>query len=164
MIVVSDTSPITNLAAIGQLDLLQGLYTHIIIPVAVYDEMVNVEKPVPGAVEVQTLSWIQTQAVADQQQVIAIQESEENIDMGEAEAIALALELKADLLLMDEHRGRIVATSYGLQVTGLLGVLVQAKQNNLIQIVKPLVDQLIEQADFRVSDELYTTILQIAGE
>jgi uncharacterized protein len=164
VIVVSDTSPITNLAAIGQLDLLQGLYTHIIIPVAVYDEMVNVEKPVPGAVEVQTLSWIQTQAVADQQQVIAIQESEENIDMGEAEAIALALELKADLLLMDEHRGRIVATSYGLQVTGLLGVLVQAKQNNLIQIVKPLVDQLIEQADFRVSDELYTTILQIAGE
>lgn len=65
---------------------------------------------------------------------------------------------------MDEPRGRIVATSYGLQVTGLLGVLVQAKRNNLIQIVKPLVNQLIEQADFRVSDELYTTILQIAGE
>jgi predicted nucleic acid-binding protein len=164
VIVVSDTSPITNLTAIGQLDLLQGLYTQIIIPVAVYDEMVNVGKPVPGAVEVQTLSWIQTQAVADQQQVIAIQESEENIDMGEAEAIALALELKADLLLMDERRGRIVATSYGLQVTGLLGVLVQAKRNNLIQIVKPLVDQLIEQADFRVSDDLYTTILKIAGE
>jgi predicted nucleic acid-binding protein len=64
MIIVSDTSPITNLAAIGQLDLLQGLYTRIIIPVAVYDEMVNVGKPVPGAVEVQTLSWIQTQAVS----------------------------------------------------------------------------------------------------
>ena len=51
MIVVSDTSPITNLAAIGQLDLLQRLYTSIIIPVAVYDEMVNVGKPVPGAME-----------------------------------------------------------------------------------------------------------------
>lgn len=164
MIVVSDTSPITNLAAIGQLDLLQRLYTSIIIPVAVYDEMVNVGKSVPGATEVKTLPWIQTQAVADQQRVITIQESEENIDLGEAEAIALALELKADLLLMDERRGRIVATSYGLQVTGLLGVLVQAKRNNLIQIVKPLLDQLIEQADFRVSDELYTTILQIAGE
>jgi uncharacterized protein len=164
VIVVSDTSPITNLAAIGQLDLLQGLYTRIIIPVAVYDEMVNVGKPVPGGVEVQTLSWIQTQVVADQQRVITIQESEENIDLGEAEAIALALELKADLLLIDERRGRIVATSYGLPVTGLLGVLVQAKQNNLIKAVKPLVDQLIEQADFRVSNELYTTILQIAGE
>lgn len=164
MIVVSDTSPITNLAAIGQLDLLQGLYTRIIIPVAVYNEMVNVGKSVPGATEVQTLPWIQTQAVADQQRVITIQESEENIDLGEAEAIALALEVKADLLLMDERRGRIVATSYGLQVTGLLGVLVQAKRNNLIQIIKPLVDQLIEQADFRVSEQLYATILQIADE
>jgi uncharacterized protein len=164
VIVVSDTSPITNLAAIGQLDLLQGLYTHIMIPVAVYDEMVGVGKSVPGATEVKTLSWIQTQAVADRQRAIAIRESEENIDLGEAEAIALALELKAKLLLMDERRGRILATSYGLQVTGLLGVLVQAKQNSLIQSVKPLVHRLIEQADFRVSEQLYATILQLAGE
>lgn len=164
MIVVSDTSPITNLAAIGQLDLLQRLYTRIIIPVAVYDEMVNVGKPVPGATEVRTLSWIQTQAVADRQRVNTIRESEENIDLGEAEAIILALEIKTDLLLMDERRGRLVATSYGLQVTGLLGVLVQAKRNSLIQSVKPLLDQLIDQADFRVSDQLYTTILQIANE
>ena len=164
MIVVSDTSPITNLAAIGQLDLLQRLYTHIIIPAAVYNEMVAVDKLVPGAIEVQTLPWIQTQTVTDLQRVIIIQESQENIDLGEAEAIALALGLRADLLLMDERRGRIVATDYGLQVTGLLGVLVQAKRNNLIQIVKPLIDQLIEQADFRVSNQLYTAILQIAGE
>lgn len=164
MIVVSDTSPITNLAAIAQLDLLQKLYTRIIIPVAVYNEMVNIGKLVPGSTEVQTLPWIQTQAVVDQQQVITIQESEENIDLGEAEAIALALELRADLLLMDERRGRLVATSYSLQVTGLLGVLVQAKQNHLIQSVKSLLDPLIEQADFRVSDQLYTTILQIADE
>lgn len=93
-----------------------------------------------------------------------IQESQENIDWGEAEAIALALELKADLLVMDERRGRAVATSYGLQVTGLLGVLLQAKRNNLIPAIKPLLDQLIEQADFRVSSQLYTTILQSAGE
>jgi predicted nucleic acid-binding protein len=152
------------LAAISQLDLLQKLYTRIIIPVAVYDEMVNIGKPVPGAIEVQTLSWIQTQAVADRQRVIKIQESEENIDLGEAEAIALALDLKADLLLMDERRGRLVATSYGLQVTGLLGMLLQAKQNNLIKIVKPVIDRLIEQADFRVSSQLYSAILEIANE
>jgi uncharacterized protein len=122
MIVVSDTSPITNLAAIGQLDLLQKLYTQIVIPTAVYNEMVGVNKLVPGAVEVQTLPWIQTQAIADLQQVRIIQESQENIDLGEAEAIPLALEMKANLLLMDERRGRAVAASYGLQVTGLLGV------------------------------------------
>ncbi len=96
--------------------------------------------------------------------ISVIQESQENIDWGEAEAIALALELKADLLVMDERRGRAVATSYGLQVTGLLGVLLQAKRNNLIPAIKPLLDQLIEQADFRVSSQLYTTILQSAGE
>jgi hypothetical protein len=164
VIVVSDTSPITNLAAIAQLDLLQQLYTSLIIPTAVYNEMVEVDKVVPGAVEVQTLSWIQTQAVADAQRVTDLQTSQENIDLGEAEAIILAVELKADLLLMDERRGRALATSYGLSVTGLLGVLLQAKRNGLISTVKPLMDQLIEQVDFRVSSQLYTTILQSASE
>jgi predicted nucleic acid-binding protein len=164
VIIVSDTSPITNLAAIGQLDLLQKLYTEIIIPIAVYNEMVKVDKIVPGAVEVQTLPWIQKQAVIDSQRVIWIQETQESIDLGEAEAIVLALELKADLLLMDERRGRIVATSYGLQITGLLGVLLQAKRKMLIPSVKVLMDQLMDQANFRVSSKLYTTIIQSAGE
>lgn len=163
MIVVSDTSPITNLAAISQLNLLQQLYSHLIIP-TVYNEMVKVDQLVPGAVEVQTLPWIQTQAVADSQQIVAIQSIQENIDVGEAEAIVLALELKADLLLMDERRGRAVATSCGLNVTGLLGVLLQAKQNSLIPAVKPVMDQLIEQVDFRVSSQLYAAILQSADE
>lgn len=164
MIIVSDTSPITNLAAIGHLDLLQKLYTEIIIPIAVYNEMVKVDKIVPGAVEIQTLPWIQKQAVIDSQRVIWIQETQESIDLGEAEAIVLALELKADLLLMDERRGRIVATSYGLQITGLLGVLLQAKRKMLIPSVKVLMDQLMDQANFRVSSKLYTTIIQSAGE
>ncbi|MDY6782840.1 MAG: DUF3368 domain-containing protein [Cyanobacteriota bacterium] len=164
MIIVSDTSPITNLAAIGQLDLLQKLYTCIAIPMAVYNEMAAVNKAVPGAVEVQTSPWIKTQAVANLQQVKIIQESQENIDLGEAEAIALALEIKANLLLMDERRGRAVAANYGLQVTGLLGVFVQAKQNRLIPTVKPLLDRLIEQANFRVSRQLYANILTLVGE
>ena len=108
MIVVSDTSPITNLAAISHLDLLQHLYGFIIIPIAVYDEMVRVDKIVPGALEVQNYSWIKTQKIINTQQVKALRESQENIDLGEAEAIILALELKADLLLMDERRGRVV--------------------------------------------------------
>ena len=164
MIVVSDTSPITNLAAIGQLDLLRQLYTSIVIPVAVYNEMVAVDRLVPGAVEVQILSWIQTQAVANAQSVMDIQTSHDDIDLGEAEAIILSLELKADLLLMDERRGRALAANYGLSVTGLLGVLVQAKRNGFIPTVKPLMDQLIEAADFRVSSQLYAIVLHTARE
>ncbi|ARV58296.1 nucleic acid-binding protein [Nostocales cyanobacterium HT-58-2] len=164
MIVVSDTSPITNLAAIGRLELLQQLYARVLIPIAVYNEMVRANKSVPGAVEVQTLPWITTRAVVDSERVTEILENQENIDLGEAEAIVLTLELNADLLLMDERRGRTLATGYGLKVTGLLGVLLQAKQNGFIPVVKPLLDQLIDQADFRVSNHLYTTILQSAGE
>ena len=159
MIIVSDTSPITNLAAIGQLDLLRQLYSRVIIPEAVYNEMVNINKIVPGAVEVQTLSWIQTQTVINFLQVTEIQENNESIHLGEAEAIILSLEMKADLLLMDERRGRIVATNYGINITGLLGVLIQAKKQGLIPAIKPLIDQLTTQANFRVNPQLYTVVL-----
>jgi predicted nucleic acid-binding protein len=161
VIVVSDTSPITNLAAIGQLDLLRQLYDSVIIPLAVYNEMVSVDRVVPGTLEVQTFDWIQTQTVADSNRVVEIQE---NIHLGEAEAIVLALELEADLLLMDERRGRAVAMSYGVNVTGLLGVLLQAKRNGLLSAVKPVIHQLMEQVDFRISSQLYVEILQTAGE
>lgn len=92
------------------------------------------------------------------------QTKQSNIDLGEAEAIILALELKANLFLMDERRGSVLAADLGLNVTGLLGVLLQAKRNGLILSVKPLMDRLIEQVDFRVSSQLYATILQAAGE
>lgn len=164
MIIVSDTSPITNLAAIAHLNLLQQLYNRLVIPTAVYNEMVGVEPQVPGAVEVQTLPWIQIQAVVDYQRVTRIQETQENIDVGEAEAIVLAIELNADLLLIDERRGRAIARNYGLNLTGLLGVLLQAKQSRLIPAVKPLMDRLIEEADFRVSNQLYATVLRLASE
>ncbi len=164
MIIVSDTSPITNLAAIGQLDILRQLYGDIIIPTAVYNEMVGLGKVVPGMVEVQTFSWIKTLEVTDSLRVTDILENQENIDLGEAESIILALELKANLLLIDERRGRVIATSYGLNVTGLLGVLIQAKRNGLIESVKPLINELITQANFRVSNKLYALVLETAGE
>lgn len=164
MIIVSDTSVITNLAAIEQLELIHQLYTTIIIPVAVYNEMVAVDRLVPGAIEVQTLSWILTQAVTNIQGVIDIQTSEDNIDLGEAEAIILALELKAELILMDERRGRALAATYGLKVTGLLGILLQSKRQGLLSLVKPVMDRLIGEADFRISNDLYATVLRNAGE
>jgi hypothetical protein len=126
--------------------------------------MVAVDKVVPGAIEVQTLAWIQTQTVANAQSVIVVRANQDSIDLGEAEAIILALELKADLILMDERRGRELAINYGLNVTGLLGVLLQAKRSNLISTIKPLVDQLIETADLRVSSQLYAAVLHTADE
>ena len=133
MIVVSDTSPITNLAAIGQLDLLRQLYSQVIIPQAVFDEMAGLDYEVPGTQEVQTLSWIQVQPVTNSVQV---EELSQEIDLGEAEAIVLAIELGANRLLIDDHRGRVAALRLGLNITGILGVLVAAKQRNYVEAVK----------------------------
>lgn len=92
MIVVSNTSPITNLAAIDHLLLLQQLYGAIVIPQAVYNEITGVGKPVAGSIEVQTLAWIQTQHVANNALVTALQLE---LDQGEAEAIVLAVDLRS---------------------------------------------------------------------
>lgn len=94
---------------------------------------------------------MQTRSVTNHQNVIDLQTSQEGIDRGEAEAITLALELEANLLLMDERRGKAVAISCGFNVTGILSVLLQAKRSGLIDAVKPMIDQLIAEADFRVS-------------
>ena len=74
-------------------------------------------------------------------------------------AIALVLELDADLLLIDERRGRAEANRLRLNITGLLGILVEAKHQNLIIAVKPLLDALIATSEFRVSTALYNRIL-----
>lgn len=161
MIIVSDTSPINNLAAINQLDLLRQLYDTVMIPQAVYRELTEPDFPVAGATEVQSFDWIQTRQVTNRVLVEALQNE---LDTGEAEAIALSLELEADQVLIDERRGRIVAARLNLQYTGILGILVEAKGQGLIPAVKPLLDALINQAGFWIAEPLYNRVLQFAGE
>ncbi|MEM1280880.1 MAG: DUF3368 domain-containing protein [Cyanobacteria bacterium P01_D01_bin.115] len=163
MIVISDTSAITNLAAIQHLQLLPQLYHRVIIPPAVYGELVQIDPPVPGAIEVQAVQWLTVQAVT-QRSLVEQLETQSRLDLGESEAIALALELQADLLLIDERRGRATANRLGVRITGLLGLLVEAKHKRLIMAVKPLMNALIATADFRVSAELYDQILRLVDE
>jgi len=160
MIIVSDTSPINNLAAIGQLHLLQQLYGNIIIPTAVYQELLNAGATDLGTLAVQTLDWIQTQSVTN---LALLHTLQNKLDIGEAEAITLAVELKANRLIIDERRGRNEAIQLGLQVTGLLGILLAAKRQMLIPMVQPILDDLIAQG-FWIREELYAEILQLAGE
>ncbi|MBD2510241.1 DUF3368 domain-containing protein [Nostoc muscorum FACHB-395] len=161
MIIVSDTSPINNLAAINHLHLLQQLYGTVLIPEAVYRELTDPNFPVAGAIEVQTFIWIQTRPVQDRTLVEALSNE---LDIGEAEAIALALETKADQVLIDERRGRLVAGRLNLGYTGILGILVEAKSQRLISAVKPLLDALINQAGFWVAEPLYKRVLQLVDE
>ncbi len=161
MIIVSDTSPINNLAAINHLHLLRELYGAVIIPTAVYRELTDPNFPVAGANEVQTFGWIQTCQVNNRAVVEALQNE---LDIGEAEAIALALELQAEQILIDERLGRIVAARLNLRYTGILGILIEAKSQQLIPEVKPLLEALINQAGFWVGEPLYNSVLRLAGE
>lgn len=161
MSVVSNTSPITNLAAIGQLHLLREIYGTILIPQAVYDELTILDRSVPGTVEVQMFDWINVRQVSDRIQVANLRQV---VDAGEAEAIAFALEFSAERLLIDEASGRALAESLGIRITGILGTLLIAKQLGLISAVQPLMEDLIQKAGFRVSSGLYRLVLDRAGE
>jgi hypothetical protein len=136
VIVISDTSAITNLAAIQHLQLLPQLYNQVTVPEAVYRELVDIQPPVPGTLEAQTATWLEARQVIDREIMKRLQE-EVRLDPGEAEAISLALELDADLLLIDERHGRAEANRLGIKITGLLGILVEAKRKNLIIAVRP---------------------------
>ncbi|MBD2035637.1 DUF3368 domain-containing protein [Leptolyngbya sp. FACHB-321] len=160
MIVVSDTSPISNLAAIGQLVILQQLYSEVIIPTAVHQELLNSGSEDPAVLAIQTLDWIQIRSVTN---AALLQPLQTILDVGEAEVIALAIELTADRLLMDERRGRQQAIQAGLKVTGLLGILLAAKQQKVVTTVKPLLDALIANG-FWVHGELYAETLSLVGE
>ncbi|BAZ12781.1 hypothetical protein NIES4071_46150 [Calothrix sp. NIES-4071] len=161
MIVVSDTSPINNLAAINQLEILRELYGTVIIPEAVYRELTEPDFPVAGATEVQTFNWIEVRQVSNRTVVNALQSE---LDIGEAEAIALALEVSAEQVIIDERLGRIVADRLSLNYTGILGILIEAKTKGLIPTVKPLLDALRNEAGFWIAEPLYNRVLQLAGE
>ncbi len=158
MLVVSDTSPITNLIQIGQLDLLRLLFGQVIIPKTVYDELVELPHQL---IAIEGENWLTVRTV-QQRNVVA--RLEEDLDPGEAEAIALALEIKADYLIIDELKGRYKAEALGLRIVGLLGVLVQAKQAGYVDAIAPLLVALREKAGFRIHPTLYERVLQLASE
>jgi len=140
MIVVSNSSPLIALAKIGKLYILGELFKEIIIPKAVWNEVVVKGKGKPGAEEVEKAEWIKVKEVRDK---LSVEVLKGEIEIGEAEAIILAKELNADLLIMDEKIPRIIAESIGLRVIGSLAILYIAKKRGLIkedfdEIVKEL--------------------------
>ncbi|MCB9295232.1 MAG: DUF3368 domain-containing protein [Lewinellaceae bacterium] len=161
MIIISDTSPITSLLAVNHIQLLKDLYGLVTIPEGVRRELLRVESRRPEIENLLSEGWLQVKPITDQE---LFKKIFVDLDRGESEAITLGLELRADLILIDETKGRRMAKSYGLQVTGLLGVLMEAKSKKLIPSVKELLDELIEKAGFYVKQDLYDSVLKAAGE
>ena len=161
MIVVSNTSPIINLAAIGQLKLLKQLYGNIVVPTAVHEEIAVKGIGRTGSTEIKKSKWIKVKAITNHTFTEALKLE---LDEGESEAIALTVELHADLLLIDERKARLVARRFGIHHIGILGMLIEAKQNSLIKAVRPLLDDLMIKAGFWISQKLYNRVLKEAGE
>jgi uncharacterized protein len=159
--VVSDASALINLARIRELDLLPRLYGDILIPAAVWQEVVMDGAGRPGSEEIERAPWIVVKQVENRDLVHALRQ---DLDAGEAEAIALSVELEADLLVMDERWGREAAARFGLRYIGLIGILIAVKRRGWIEAVKPHLDALRDVAGFRVRDALYHRVLRDEGE
>ncbi|NET45494.1 DUF3368 domain-containing protein [Okeania sp. SIO2B3] len=153
MIVVSDTSPICYLLLIGEIKLLPQLYGQVLIPRIVQQELSDERSPI--AVK----NWIEKppQWLIIQDVTVPVDKDLESLDAGEKAAIILALQERANLILIDETLGRKVARNKGLRVTGLLGVLDRAAQQNLVDFPKTIAA--LKGTTFRASSRLIEYLL-----
>ena len=157
--IVADTGPLIAFARIGRLDLLQQVVGQLVIPQAVYDDLVLKGRGRSGAAELERASWIQRRAITDR---AALARLPRNLHLGESEAIVLAEELGAQLL-MDERRGRQVAIDRGIDVLGSLAIVAEAKRRGLITQAKPLVGAFLG-AGYWIDEELIPLFLKELGE
>ncbi len=161
MIVVSDTSPVANLILIGKLVLLEQLFGEILIPTAVHNEILKL-KPLGHNISVyEKAHWIKIRDAENQSKA---DELMQHLDEGESEAIALALEIHCNLILMDERLGTKIARTEGLSTIGLVGVLLLAKQKAFLPAIKPILDELKIKAGFWLGTNLLEQVLLDAGE
>ena len=153
MIVVSDTSPLLYLFLINLLELLPQLYTQIVIPEAVKEEMSASGTPVDFRKwAAAPPEWLIVKSV-----VVEINANIEKLDPGEQAAICLAKSLPNSLLLIDEKSGRKAAVNEGLEIVGVLGILDAATKKGLIDLESAIAQ--LQQTNFRVSPELIQEIL-----
>lgn len=156
MIVVSDTSPICYLLLINQIDILQNLYKSITIPQAVADELRAFESPpVVKRWSAQPPNWLQIQSItipSDQEVELG------KLDPGEREAILLAEQLKAPLVILDDKAARRIATERGLRIIGLLGILKDAARSDLLDLKKTF--EKLQEVGFWVAPSLLERLLE----
>ncbi len=148
-IIIADTSCLIVLDQIGELSILEKVYTEIIITPEVQQEFKGV---IPD--------WIKVTSVTDKKRQNIL---ELDLDSGEASAIALGLENENSLLIIDEKKGRAIAKKLGLRITGTLGIIVKGKELGIISSVKEILEKL-EKFDFWISESLKNKILTKVGE
>ncbi len=156
MIVVADTSPLNYLIQIACESLLPALYQSILIPAAVVAELEDPSAPAPVKQWMSRVpEWVKVRKIVGQPDAALWV-----LGPGEREAIQLAEEQHADLLLIDERKGRIEATRRGLATTGTLGVLLVAADRGLID-AEASYNRLMRETNFRITPTLETSFLRL---
>jgi predicted nucleic acid-binding protein len=161
---ISDSSTIIHLAKIGRLNLLREFHKKIFMPPAVYNEVVREGRECPGSFEVsqgRQEGWIEVVSPANRPLVDLLQM---DLHKGESETIALAVQLAADIVFLDESEARRIARVYGLSITGVIGVLIRAKHEARIPSLKEELDRLRNDAGFWIGDDVYYKALRASGE
>ena len=161
MVVISDTTPLITLIKIGRLDLLQKLFESIIIPEAVYHELTSNTQFQDEAVEITKAKYIKVVDVHDTKSVELLRRAT-GLDLGESEAIIYSDGSKADLLLMDEVKGRKVAQQMGLSVMGTIGILMSAYKEKMISKdeIRHYIN-IMKEAGRHIGENLYAKLLEL---
>jgi predicted nucleic acid-binding protein len=163
MVAVSDTSPISNLALIDRLDLLRIQFDQVWIPDAVKSELGRVpRRDARTSIEKAAQDgWVGCRSAGNTRLVTALTNE---LDRGEAEAIALATEIPADILLIDEKDGRVLARQFQLPVRRVLGILIRAKATGSVSSLRSEIEALRRRARFFVAATLEHEVLRTVGE
>lgn len=160
MLIISDTTPIISLMKVGQLDLLKNMFGSVVIPKAVYDELtvnINFEKEINSF---NKCTFVKVETV-ENESYVNILRNDTGLDAGESEAIVMVKEKQADLLLMDERKGRQVAKKMGIRITGTIGILLQAFDESFL--TKEDVEQclmLLKKSNIRISENLCNKVYE----
>lgn len=158
--VVVNSTPLLVLGNIGQLDILRRMYGNIVIPEAVYREVTEKDDAASQAL-LAAKNWIEVQTIRNPDEY-ALHRA--RLHAGEVETMILAQqEPAADIVVLDDNAARKTAEFLGLNVTGTIGILVKAKQSGIIQQVKPLLNEMMQNGFF-ISERLLRMILEAAGE
>ncbi len=159
MIVVSDTSPLVCLLHLNKLYLLKVLFQEVLIPPSVFKELETFK-----ITDIKFLIDNPFIKIKNPKETNIVIQLLQQLDPGEAEAIVLSIEEKPDFLIIDEATGREIALLYQLPIKGTLGILLLAKEKKLVSEIKPLINQLQQQLNFRISPSLLQLVLHNANE
>jgi predicted nucleic acid-binding protein len=161
VIVVADTSVVLNLVRVGHDRLLREIYREVWIPAKMAEEFGWQTSINPRFRGLQLPSWLQIRNPATVPEFLR---ANKLLDDGERAALALAVEIHADAILIDEENGREIAMKLGLDRVGILGILLRAKAEGLVPSLKPIFETLQREANFWISEPLREHVLRLAGE